>query len=1203
MQTRSKIFILISLILLFSGITASSFSQTTYTSIQSGNWNTGSTWDLGSTPGAGDHAIIVNGTTVRITNGGGGTFIQNLTIDAGGVLNGDNRIMNISGNMTVNGTYTSKDVAGKDLILTGSNLDGLGNIIINGAGAYFRINANLTISSSADLLISGPVRVDSPVTIISNGFVEINGDLIGENPTTSVWTNANDSHLTIGGVLLSTGVLNTSSSGNTVLYNMIGVQSIKSPSANTYYNLHISGAGNKNIGSDLSMDGNVDINNSSTLVSNNYNLDVAGSWSNQSVFDEGTGDVTFSGTSDQTITNTATETFYRLIINKSGGSLILANDVIASNTLQLSGGIIETGSNKLTLGTSTVNIGTLNHISGYITGKLERWINSTGIVIFPIGSSSQKTVYFTINGLTTAGSVIAEFVGSDPGSNGLSLVDGTVTIYNTFVEGYWTLTDQNGFNLGGGNTFDLSLDGNGLTSFPINAATRVLSRADAGSAWLTDGTHSDATGTLAKRLGLSSFPAEFALGDSTNCSRPVTSPITGSVEVNISQTGVSYSVTNTPPNTYTWTIYGGSQASGTNTNSITIDWGAVGMDDAYVQVVETNTCTNSAPVQLPVTIHSVAPISITGRTSVAENTNAVPYSVPAQAGYLYTWVITGGNQASGGNTNSITVDWGSAGAGTVSVIAQNPGYTAAPAVNLDVNKYVIIESINSGRWDNTTTWDCGCVPLPTENVRINGGHSVELPNGQPREINNIVIEITGDLDADTRNRDFIIHGDFTNNGTYTGSGGNILYMDGVDKILDGVGSISEDMEITLGNKTIASTAVLSLTTSDLDLGTSVTITNEGSISINGNLLDAADASSKWINSSNSNLEVSGSVMAANGVLEASSTGNTVVYNGATVQDIKNPLSSTYYNISFDLAGIKTMTSALTILGDLTIINGSVDVDAVNNYSINLEGDFSLLGGSFLSQTGTVIFDGTSDQSITGILNFHNLVIDKASGSILMNNNVNVGPTGILTMNSGNILTQGNILQIGTAAGAGTEGTLTHTSGTVIGQIQRWLGATTDYLFPVGTASSYRPALLHFTNLVGGSLIGEFVEADPGSAGLPLVDVATTISDQFTDGYWDFYVAGGLSSTDYSLELVANNFTSKLVNINTRILKRTNGGNWTFDGAHADASPASVYRNNLTGGITTSTQFGLGFVCAPFTITEIITNVTCFGGNNGAINLT
>ena len=40
----------------------------------------------------------------------------------------------------------------------------------------------------------------------------------------------------------------------------------------------------------------------------------------------------------------------------------------------------------------------------------------------------------------------------------------------------------------------------------------------------------------------------------------------------------------------------------------------------------------------------------------AENTNGEPYSVTNIAGYTYTWTITGGTQASGGTTNSITIN-------------------------------------------------------------------------------------------------------------------------------------------------------------------------------------------------------------------------------------------------------------------------------------------------------------------------------------------------------------------------------------------------------------------------------------------------------------------------------------------------------------------------------------------------------------------
>ena len=271
------------------------------------------------------------------------------------------------------------------------------------------------------------------------------------------------------------------------------------------------------------------------------------------------------------------------------------------------------------------------------------------------------------------------------------------------------------------------------------------------------------------------------------------------MDVCTSQAGAVYSVTNNPPNTYVWTITGGTQVAGGNTNSITVDWGPTGTESAGVEVVEYNACTNSAPVFLPVTVHSVAPSAITGRASVAENSPVVPYSVSGLPGYLYTWIITGGTVASGQNTPNITVNWGSYGTGTISVVAELPGCNPAPAFNMSVNKYVIIESVASGNWTAPITWDCNCVPFPTDNVRINA-HTVALSGGGDSEVNNLIIEIGGEIDGSGRN--LLVHGDLTINGTYTGGSNKDLEVDGMDKIIDGIGTISEGILISIGNKTI-----------------------------------------------------------------------------------------------------------------------------------------------------------------------------------------------------------------------------------------------------------------------------------------------------------------------------------------------------------------------------------------------------------------
>ncbi len=493
-----------------------------------------------------------------------------------------------------------------------------------------------------------------------------------------------------------------------------------------------------------------------------------------------------------------------------------------------------------------------------------------------MGSSSRHRIWLTLNGLNSGGSILASFTASNPGNNSLSLDDAGTTIYNTFVEGYWSLTDQNGFKLGGANTYDLQLDGNGFTSFPIDADTRILTRADAAGNWTAEGTHVAGIGTTAKRSGLTTFGAEYALGDDTNCSRPTTSAITGVTDVCTGQTGVTYSVTDNSPNTYTWTITGGTQAGGGNTHSITVDWGSTGAENASVQVVETNSCTNGAPVVLPVTIHSVPPDAISGKTSIAENTSGVSYSVTARTGYTYNWIITGGTQASGGNSNSITVDWGSAGTGTVSVVAELPGCNPASAVSVNVRKYVIIESAQSGKWDDPNTWDCSCVPLATDNVRIKNTHTVSLPNGSTAEINNFIIDPGGTLDYNNKN--FIVHGDFIVNGTYSGNSGRNLTLAGTDKEIDGVGTIIGGMNISSGNKTISSTAVLDVVSGDISIGSNITVTNNGAITIDGDVTGSA-ASSIWINDDNSILEIGGALLST-GTLDASGIENVVNYYGS-----------------------------------------------------------------------------------------------------------------------------------------------------------------------------------------------------------------------------------------------------------------------------------------------------------------------------------
>ena len=121
----------------------------------------------------------------------------------------------------------------------------------------------------------------------------------------------------------------------------------------------------------------------------------------------------------------------------------------------------------------------------------------------------------------------------------MPLFDDPDSVFNQFVDGYWTVEENNGFRLGNSNDYDISLDASGFSSFSIHGATRVINRDDAGSAWTTEGTHVSPVGSVAARSGLGTLPAEFTLGDTTNCTPPSISGITGLSEVCTGSTAVT----------------------------------------------------------------------------------------------------------------------------------------------------------------------------------------------------------------------------------------------------------------------------------------------------------------------------------------------------------------------------------------------------------------------------------------------------------------------------------------------------------------------------------------------------------------------------------------------------------------------------------------------------------------------------------------
>ena len=141
------------------------------------------------------------------------------------------------------------------------------------------------------------------------------------------------------------------------------------------------------------------------------------------------------------------------------------------------------------------------------------------------------------------------------------------------------------------------------------------------------------------------------------------------------------------------------------------------------------------------------------------------------------------------------------------------------------------------------------------------------------------------------------------------------------------------------------------------------------------------------------------------------------------------------------------------------------------------------------------------------------------------------------MEQGKYCHQAHSFIVGT--GIGSTGSINHTSGIVVGALERWIDTpTSNYDFPIGTASAYRPATLTFNNLNAGSLVGRIHSTAPGNQGLPLDDAGQQVNNTFHEGYWSFTRKNSASSNDYNIALTANGFSTFPIVDETRIVTRT-----------------------------------------------------------------
>ncbi len=447
------------------------------------------------------------------------------------------------------------------------------------------------------------------------------------------------------GSLVNNGGVFTHANG-TVRYNRTGNQTVGDLS---YGNLIISGTGTKTLAGDIEIAGNLLI--YSTLDvdnANNYNISLDGNWENiNGTFNSHDGKVYFTGTGSHELGNSlSTETFNVLEL-AAGNNLDLTYSIAIKDTLVLNGGNVDAtynGQNTLYLGTSDTDDGVLvrGASDNYIVGTMAKWFSNTGtddtLHVATASSETYRPVYLDFNTVTNSGYVSATAFDGDPGDNGLSLFEDTLSITDAYNDGYWSLSG-NSFAF---DNYAIELDANGFINHTIAAGTRVIARDGASSPWELNGTHVDAVGSVVKRAAVTKMPVQFGLADT--CRAPADpGSISGPAGVDANTTH-TYSVDPVAyADTTIWTL--GADLSGSNYTKWSVDVSfPVGLEGTRdISVVAVNTCdTSENPSSLEVAVGNVpgTPDMPSGDTPLCQDPEDKTYTTNSVTrGDTYQWRI------------------------------------------------------------------------------------------------------------------------------------------------------------------------------------------------------------------------------------------------------------------------------------------------------------------------------------------------------------------------------------------------------------------------------------------------------------------------------------------------------------------------------------------------------------------------------------
>ncbi|MFA6057553.1 MAG: T9SS type A sorting domain-containing protein [Taibaiella sp.] len=959
-------------------VAASSVSFSTGSVALTGNL---STTGAGSFSQASGGNLIMSGTTKTIS--GSGISLDNLTV-SGSVST--STLLVLTGNLSVSGSFTSTGTV--TMSGTSKTISGAGTIIFATLFATGSITADANFSVSSGLVVNGSLSA-SAGTATFTGTSTLSGtpNLFSINiDGTSLQLSANSILGIANAMTITAGNLNvTSTIPNTVNFNGTGAQNIN---AITYCNLVLSNGNTKTAAGAITTTNDLTIGTGTTLDPSFNTLSIYGDWINNGTFVPATSTVQFLGPAVAYLTGATT--FNILTSNTSNATTqLFLNSNISVATLNVTNGIIVTGSNTITItGTRTG--------PGFIYGNIQRTHAFTTGVPYAF-EGPENTITFSsvssVNSVTV--SVVQGGIGDFPFSGSISRV------YNVTVpSGIYTATLR------------LHYEGDELNG--NSESSMGLWRYD-GSAWGSIGkTANSTTSNYVEQSGLTNITNRWTCSDDGNVVQ-----WNGSVSADW----------NTAAN---WTVIQGSASAPPSATDI--------VNLGTITFINQPTISNTVNVKninfgsaQAVTLSMASGGSLTSGDINGTWSSNVIHTINANNQSI---TINGDLNLSDG-TNGHAIDL-NIGTGTVTVAGSlseagqaDISFSGNGVLNIaeDFHYESGVFTAGNGTVIYNGLADQHIAHIDYNHLTLNKGGGIVIVDSivniagdlliSSGELDNSsIINIAGNVtiaSGATLQSSYMLHvgGNWVNNGNYVATGAHVIFNG------TGTQTISATTFNNLViNKPVGSTAEL---TGNVALNGDLTITS-GAFDIKsficdrnvpGGAITLADSGTFIIGGNNPPMNfTSGSI----------ANSSTVILDGTVPQTIVGGID--YGNIILRNTGAKTLSTSLTLNGNLTIESGAT-LNADSN-TITLRGNWTN-SGTFIPSTGTVVCAGSA-KNLTGNTTFNHVTVTGSYtllGDMTFNGLLNITSTGsfsaggtVLTTMNGDLINSGVLYTLGTTTFTG-----------------------------------------------------------------------------------------------------------------------------------------------------------------------------------------